>query len=155
VKTGNDGGLALRSAAEKKSNNIIRFLKNGTKVTVHGVEDGWAHVTVGKETGYVMDKFLYEEKQEEPEKPETPETPEEPEKPEAQPLPVIGEKTVKTGNDGGLALRSAAEKKAGNILGFYANGTKVFLHGTENGWAHVTVNGQTGYMMGKYLADKE
>ncbi len=166
VKTGNSGGLALRAKAEK-GNNIYAYYKNGTKVAIHGVEGEWAHVTVNDRTGYMMVKYLASFNVEKPEeeKPETPETPADPEQPEEKPEDkpeekpaapaVIGQKVVKTGNSGGLALRSAAERKSDNILAFYDNGTVVNLHGVKNGWAHVTVNGVTGYMMDKYLATVE
>ena len=59
---------------------------------------------------------------------------------------------VRTGNADPLKLRARASQDA-RILGKYKNGTLVSVHEKASGWARVTVNGQEGYMMLKFLAD--
>ncbi len=176
VRTGNSGGLALRTACDRSSKTLIRFYANGTKVDVHAIEDGWALVTVNGETGYMMDKYLAMVQEEEPEedkpteeepagKPED-EKPEEDKPAEDEPADkpeenkpsapaVIGTKVIHTGNDGGLALRTACNRSSKTLIGFFDNGTVVSIHSIKDGWAHVTVNGQTGYMMDRYLKNAE
>ena len=52
------GALALRKAP---NGTLIKFVKDGTKVTVtglHATNKAWAKVTVGGQSGYMMLKFL-------------------------------------------------------------------------------------------------
>lgn len=53
---------------------------------------------------------------------------------------------------GNLNLRELPSLQA-KVLGQYPTGTWMTVHGEEDGWSHVTVNGKTGYVMSKYLTD--
>ncbi len=53
---------------------------------------------------------------------------------------------------GSLNLRQEPSLNA-KVLGQYPSGTWMTVHGEENGWSHVTVNGKSGYVVSKYLTD--
>ena len=58
---------------------------------------------------------------------------------------------VSTGNSGALNLRESFSTSS-RSLGLYPNGTPVFVYATLGAWVHVSVGGQTGYMMAKFLS---
>ena len=61
-----------------------------------------------------------------------------------------GEGYVVQTQSGRLHLR-ATPSTNGKSLGLYESGTIVIVHSKKNGWAYVTAEGKTGYMMLKYL----
>lgn len=142
VKTGNTGKLNLRSLKDGNSESLGLYA-NDTPVRVTHREDGWAYVKVDSKEGWMMLKFLTSQ---DPSATPTP-------KPGQTPPPVT-ENTlmiVKTGNTGKLNLRAEADKGS-KSLGMYANGTEVTVTHREDGWAYVTVEGQKGCMMLKFLS---
>jgi len=50
----------MRSAPTKANDNIITTIKEGAKINVTEVEEGWAKARYGKYSGYIMDEFLQE-----------------------------------------------------------------------------------------------
>lgn len=145
VQTGNTGKLNLRSLKDSESESLGKY-ENGTPVRVTHREDGWAYVKVDTKEGWMMLKFLTSQ---DPSATPTP-------KPGQTPTPVT-ENTlmiVKTGNTGKLNLRADADKDS-KSLGMYANGTEVTVTHREGQWAYVTVDGQKGCMMLKYLANPD
>lgn len=145
VQTGNTGKLNLRSLKDADSDSLGMYA-NGTSVRVIHREDGWAYVKVDTKEGWMMLKFLTSQ---DPSATPTP-------KPGQTPPPVT-ENTlmiVKTGNTGKLNLRADADKESSS-LGMYANGTEVTVTHREGAWAYVTVDGKTGCMMLKYLANPD
>ena len=148
VSTGNSGKLNLRSRASDAAPANDRYA-NGTPVTVLKDAGTWLQVRAGKRTGYMMRKYLSA----------------------AAPLDSPGQQgstgdaaatpapaasaaqtmVVHTGNDERLHLRQKPRTNAVS-LGLFANGTEVTVRDTAGGWANVTVNGQSGYMMLKFLS---
>ena len=142
VNTGNEGRLHLRKAMRKTSDSLGLF-DNGTAVTVHAVQSGWAQVTVDGKRGYMLSAMLSD----------TPPAPRDTTPTEN--VPSGGETRtmyVSTGNEGRLHLRKAM-RKTSDSLGLFENGTAVTVHAVQGGWAQVTVNGQSGYMLRSLLAD--
>ena len=138
VRTGNSGRLHLREFASQSARSLGLYA-NGTPVRVTARSGAWAFVTVGGNTGYMMLQFL------------TATVPSQP-----YPVPVIqpGSSTlmyVRTGNSGKLHLREYASQSA-RSLGLYPNGTPVLVYATMGAWVHVSVGGQTGYMMAQFLS---
>ena len=64
---------------------------------------------------------------------------------------TTGSTVVRTGNSGKLNLREQANSNA-KVLGQYSNGTAVQVLQQGTAWCYVSVNGQTGYMMTKFLS---
>ncbi len=106
---------------------------NGQQVTVLSTTDNWAYVRVDGKTGYMLTEYLKDSFS----KPAGTDT-------------VIATLYVSV-EDGLLKLRKSPGASAA-IIGKYFNGTPVNVHAyTNSTWAYVTVKGQTGYMMRKYL----
>ena len=81
--------------------------------------------------------------------PEQPETPEQPEQPSQTTGGTV--MVVKTGDGNKLNLRDKP-KSGAVILGQYPVGTQVpVLNPLGGTWNYVSVGGQTGYMMDKFL----
>ncbi|MBE5786865.1 MAG: hypothetical protein E7324_04910 [Clostridiales bacterium] len=141
-----DGPLALRSAPEKKNQTLLGFYPTNTPVTVYEIVAGWARVQVNGASGYMMASYLA------PVVPPAQDGEGEGEQPEGSTPPAqTMEMVVRTGNNGGLALRSKAQK-GDNIKAFYPNGTRVTVYSIQGIWAKVSVNGTSGYMMVSMLA---
>lgn len=139
VHTGNNGRLHLRALPTANSQSLGLY-PNGTQVLVHWTSNGWAFVTVvyNQAQGYMATGCLRSGA--------SPVCPD--------PAPVPTEYTVmyvRTGNAGKLHLRAYASQSA-QSLGLFPNGTAVVVTARSNGWAYVTVNGLTGYMMLAYLS---
>lgn len=139
IATGNPERLHLRPQPTTKSESLGLY-PNGTQVTVTARTKDWVYVTVSTNgaKGWMMEKFLTAQK---------------PGGAATETLPPITENTamwIATGNTGKLHLRAKASTDSAS-LGKYPNGTPVTVHSRTNTWAYVTVNGQTGYMMLKFL----
>ncbi len=147
VSTGNDGKLNLRSCASASAPAIGRYA-NGTPVTVLKDAGAWLRVRAGGRTGYMMLEYLSATAPSASSGQQTTLG-----DAEATPTPVPSAAqtmVVQTGNDERLHLRQRPRADAVS-LGLFANGTVVTVRSTANDWANVTVNGQTGYMMLKFL----
>ena len=57
VQTGNNAPLKMRARPDGNS-DIVGTFPNGTRVTVHTEQNGWAFVTAGDQSGYMMMKYL-------------------------------------------------------------------------------------------------
>lgn len=57
VQTGNNAPLKMRAHPDGNS-DIVGTFPNGTRVTVHTEQNGWAFVTAGEQSGYMMLKYL-------------------------------------------------------------------------------------------------
>lgn len=135
VNTGNRGVLNLRALPNKNAACIGQYAY-GTSVLVLYLSDGWAYVLAGGQYGYMMSQYLsyYQ--------------------PTPSYDPTPSESTVmyiKTGNSGRLHLRMAPSQSAAS-LGLYANGTQVTVLSRSGAWVYVSVGGQYGYMMRKFLS---
>ncbi len=129
--------LNLRVAPDKNSRSLGKYY-NGVQVVINGAiekndkGEEWVKVSVCGLQGYMDNSFLNYEAEKDP----------------ASAMPVM--KVHNTNPVGNLHLRSAQSTDSAS-LGLYDNGTKVILMGFTGEWAHVIVNGQTGFMMAKYL----
>lgn len=129
--------LNLRVAPDKNSRSLGKYY-NGVQVVINGAVEKndkgeeWVKVSVCGLQGYMDNSFLNYEAEKNP----------------ASVMPVM--KVHNTNPVGNLHLRSAQSTDSAS-LGLFENGTKVILMGFTGEWAHVIVNGQTGFMMAKYL----
>ena len=126
------GSLNLRETASANARALLG-IPQGTVLEVLAHADGWAKVSYGGATGYVMDKFLTFTD----------------DKPQ-QDAPMAGKTaTVNTGG-GSLNLREMAESDARVLLSI-PDGSEVelLIHGTA--WCKITYNGTTGYVVTRYL----
>ncbi len=137
VRTNTGVGLNLRDQPSLEG-NIITSYKPGTAVTLVLRGNDWYKVSVDGTTGYMASRYLTG----------------------SQSTGSSGGTTAtgypKTGvvsNPGAnqvLLLRETASTDA-RVLGYYRNGTSVQLLGESGSFYKVTVNGQNGYMMKKYI----
>ena len=107
VNVASSSTLNLRASASASA-AILASLANGTKVSVHSIENGWAKVTANGKTGFVSSKFLKEENK-------------------------TTSQYVKVSDGSKLNLRASAST-SGAILASLANGTQVTVHSNANGW---------------------
>lgn len=125
--------LHLRAQPGKEALSLGRYY-NGVQVQLLGPEqEGWVPVRVGTLTGFMMARFLKMPGQ------------------GLAPLsamPVM-QVNIPAGMDG-LPLM-AAQSTDCPPLGQYGSGTPVIVMGFDSMWAHVIVEGQTGFMLGRYL----
>ena len=159
-----EGRLNLRSTASTTA-GVLASLPNGTMVDVLGYEGNWAHVRVNGQEGYVSKDYLKEVETAAPTESipaDTPAPENTPEQPASTPAPentpepqksVKAKVTLSTA-EGKLNLRSTAST-TGGVLASLPNGTMVDVLGYEGNWAHVTVNGQEGYVSKDYLKEVE
>ena len=148
VRTGNVGGLYLRSAATKSdSRNILTMLPNGTAVEVLSKGAYWSRVRAGALEGHVMSKFLASDAG-------VPNVPSAVPGGTASPVPagpVAGTATVQTPNKGSLRMRSSAASSGNNVLLSipYAGTVLVLSRGAQ--WSQVRYRTQDGYVVSSFL----
>ena len=128
----NTRGLNLRSTP---NGNILGSYPRGTKVTVLSTQDGWSKVEVGGQTGYMASLWLSSNKP-------TGST---------GSSAVIGTAIVNNPLDTQVLFLRSEPNTSSESLGYYRNGKSVTLLAKLDGWYKVKVDGQTGYMMAKYL----
>lgn len=148
VRTGNVGGLYLRSAATTSdSRNVLTTLPNGTAVEVLSKGAYWSRVRAGTLEGYVKSKFLASDAG-------VPNAPSVVPGGTASPVPagpVAGTATVQTANKGSLRLRSSAASTGNNVLLSipYASTVLVLSRGAQ--WSQVRYRTQDGYVISSFL----
>ena len=125
VNVASSSTLNLRASASASA-AILASLANGTKVSVHSIENGWAKVTANGKTGFVSSKFLKEENK-------------------------TTSQYVKVSDGSKLNLRASAST-SGAILASLTNGTQVTVHSNANGWAKITASGKTGFVSSQFLS---
>ena len=146
ISTGNTGRLNLRELPSQQSRSLGLF-SNGTPLQAILLASGWAQVIVNGQSGFMMSKFLSAVA---PGSGGSATPKPDGTAPTAAPG-FVGTMYVHTGNSGKLNLRENISTSSA-CLGQYANGTPVTVHATIGAWAHVTVEGKTGYMMNKFLS---
>ncbi len=119
--------LHLRTGASKSALSLGKYY-NGTPVTVLSEQDNWAYVQVGTLNGYMWTPYLSKDYVQ-----------------SAQPIV-----TVNNVSGTGLHLRGGQSTESTD-LGLYKNGTQAVVLGLSEGWCHVEVNGQTGFMLREKL----
>lgn len=143
VHTGNTGRLHLRTQPSVQALSLGLYA-NGTSVTVHSTQNGWASVTVGGQNGYMLLSCLSAN---------APVGPVPTAYPWSVVTPVPTEDTtlyVRTGNTGKLHLREQPTTTS-RSLGLFPNGTAVQVTARVGNFAFVRVGGLQGYMMLNFL----
>lgn len=135
----NTRGLNLRS---EPNGTILGSYPRGTAVTVLSTENGWSKVQVNGQTGYMSSLWLSSSI------PTTPSVP-------STPSSSIGTAVVNNPSDTQVLFLRREPSTASEALGYYRNGKTVTLLAKLDGWYKVKVDGQTGYMMAKYLKVKD
>ncbi len=133
VRTNTGRGLNLRDQPSLQG-NILGSYKTGTAVSVISRGNGWYKVSVDGQTGYMSSQYLTG-------------------KTSGGSSTTGYPKTGTVSNPGAnqvLLLRETASTDA-RVLGYYRNGTSVQLLGESGNFYKVNVNGQSGYMMKKYI----
>lgn len=140
VRTNTGAGLNLRSEPSE-SGKILTSCKPGTAVKLLSRGNGWHKVQVNGQVGYMAARYLTT-------------------------APATGNGSGSTGttatfgtvqNPGKnqvLLLRETASTQA-RVLGYYRNGTQVTITGSQGDFYKVTVAGQNGYMMKKFISVKQ
>ena len=126
------GSLNLRETPSANA-RVLLGIPQGTVLEVLSHADGWAKVSYGGSTGYVMDKYLTF----------TDDAPQ-------QEAPATGKTaTVNTGG-GSLNLREMAQSDARVLLSI-PDGAQVELLIQGSAWCKIAYNGTTGYVVTRYL----
>ena len=130
VRTNSGRGLNLRAEPSLKG-EIITSFKPGTAVRLLVRGSEWHKVEADGKTGFMSSRYL---------------------SPAAQNSGTAKQTGIVTnpGANQVLLLREKASTDA-RVIGSYRNGTKVSITGEENGFYKVEVNGQTGFMMKKFI----
>lgn len=126
--------LNLRESPTTKSQTLGKYYAGTEAVRLFSntASNDWTRVIIHGRTGWMLNEFLSGGAGYAPDM-----------------LPPMG--TVQGVETGGLNLRAAPDAKA-EVLGQYANGTKVEILAVVGNWAHVRLrNGAAGFMMLKYL----
>lgn len=127
----NARGLNLRS---EPNGTIIGSYPRGTAVTVLSTQNGWSKVKVNGQTGYMFSRWLSSSKPG-----------------SGSSSSVIGSAVVNNPSDTQVLFLRKEPSTASEALGYYRNGKTVTLLKKLDGWYKVKVDGQTGYMMAKFL----
>lgn len=115
------------------SYSIITSLSNGTKVNVISSSGGWSKITTGRTTGYVSNQYL------------------------SNSAPSSSSETSTTKYvvaNVGLNVRKGPSTSHA-VVTTLANGTKVTVKSTSNGWSKITTGNITGYVSSSYLTSKK
>jgi len=130
VKT-NSRGLNLRRTP---NGDILGSYPRGTAVTILSTADGWSKVTVNGQTGYMASQWLSASKPS-----------------SGSSSAITGTAVVNNPLDTQVLFLRSEPSTSSQSLGYYRNGKTVTLLAKLDGWYKVKVDGQTGYMMAKYL----
>lgn len=149
VRTGNTGGLYLRSAATSSDpRNILTTLPNGTSLELLAKGASWCRVRSGSLEGHVMTKYLAFDGSLPVSSTTAPgET--------TQPLPVgagSGTATVQSANKGALRLRSSASTSGDNVLLSIPYGSTLVVLSRGQQWSQVRYRSQDGYVVSSFLS---
>lgn len=119
--------LNLRQSASKSSRSIGKY-GNGTYVTVLSQGNTWCKVIVDGKTGYMMTEFL-----------------------KFYGLNGSSSATVVHPDRTFVYLRGGPSQQTGRILQKVPHGARVTILTPGTTWSQVKYNGQTGYMMTRFL----
>ncbi|MBQ7454978.1 MAG: SH3 domain-containing protein [Clostridia bacterium] len=150
VVTCDDGGkLNLRQSPESNA-KILTRIPNGTVLTVTPVSSKWCAASYNGETGYVMSSFLVMVSSSATPTPSP--TPAQAVTPTPSPTPAAGayNAMVYCADGGKLNLRKTASTSA-KVLTQIPTGTPLNVTRIDNTWCAATYNGQTGFVMSKFL----
>ena len=129
-------GLNVRKGPST-SYSVITKLANGTKVTVRSTSNGWSKITSGSVTGYVSSSYLSSTSTSSN---------------SSSNAETTTTKYVNT--SAGLNVRKGPSTSY-SIITKLANGTKVTVRSTSNGWSKITSGSVTGYVSSSYLSSSK
>ncbi|MBQ8536617.1 MAG: SH3 domain-containing protein [Clostridia bacterium] len=137
-----DGSEVPGYAAPSTEANVLFFYPAGYRVVVHSIENGWAFISMDTVGRYVQTKYLSL----------TNPTDTEHSSNDLEGSGLARTMVIQTGNSGKLNLRASP---GGKLVERYPNGTQVTVlsQANKNGWAQVKIQGKSGYVQVKYLAD--
>ncbi|WP_081799501.1 SH3 domain-containing protein, partial [Neobacillus jeddahensis] len=138
--------LNMRKSPASDASVLVK-LARGVAVIVHSEANGWAKIEAYGQTGYVSSAFLSETKP-------TAGTDSAPDNSSEQENKTDVTKYIDVVYGSSLNMRSGASTSA-PVISKLARGTLVTVHSEENGWAHITANGKTGYVSSQYLSATE
>ena len=129
-------GLNVRKGPST-SYAVVTTLTNGTKVTVKSTSNGWSKITSGGITGYVSSSYLSSSK------------------PSTDNDSSSETSTTKyVDSNAGLNVRKGPGTSY-SVITTLADGTKVTVKSTSNGWSKITTGNTTGYVSSSYLTSKK
>ncbi len=129
-------GLNVRKGPST-SYAVVTTLTNGTKVTVKSTSNGWSKITSGGITGYVSSSYLSNSK------------------PSTDDDSTNETSTIKyVDANTGLNVRKGPSTSYA-VITKLADGTKVTVKSTSNGWSKITTGNTTGYVSSSYLTSKK
>jgi uncharacterized protein YgiM (DUF1202 family) len=129
-------GLNVRKGPST-SYAVITKLADGTKVTVKSTSNGWSKITTGNTTGYVSSSYLTSSK------------------PSTDNDSTNETSTIKyVDANTGLNVRKGPSTSYA-VITKLADGTKVTVKSTSNGWSKITTGNTTGYVSSSYLTSKK
>ncbi|MEG0855663.1 MAG: SH3 domain-containing protein [Terrisporobacter sp.] len=131
-------GLNVRKGPSTSYAKVAK-LAHKTKVTVVSTSGGWSKITSGSVTGYVSDSYLSKT---------NPSTSNDNNTSDDNNQTSTTTKYVKASV--GLVVRKGAGTSYAKVTTL-ANGTKVTVHSTSNGWSKITSGSVTGYVSSTYL----
>ncbi len=124
--------LHLRTGPGQEYPSLGKYYNGVTVVINSDLSGEWTFVIIGNLSGYMKTEYLSIGTASAP----------------ASAMPVM--KVSNPNRTANLHLREDPTTDSVS-LGLYPNGTKVVLMGFSDTWAHVIVNGEMGFMLGKYL----
>ena len=127
-----DVGLNVRKGPST-SYEVITKLADGTKVNVISTSGDWSKITTGSITGYVSNKYLSNSDSSSSSETST---------------------TKYVDADVGLNVRKGPGTNY-SVITKLADGTKVTVKSTSNGWSKITTGNTTGYVSSSYLTSKK
>lgn len=139
-----DGGKLNLRRTPTSGGAVLERIPNGTLLNVYAVDGKWYATSYNGQTGYVMGSFLAFSAA------AATATPVPAAVITAPPAASTANATVVTGDGGSLNLRQTPAAN-GKVLDRIPNGTALSAEAVDGKWYRVAFNGQTGYVMAKYL----
>jgi uncharacterized protein YgiM (DUF1202 family) len=129
--------MAVLKAEANASSETVAGLSAGVELTVNSIAGDWAYVSVKGQKGYVYTGFLEMRKKRVPPAVDV----QHDQSNSAAEAPKSGQAAVKN-----VAILKAKADVSSETLKWLSAGEKLTVISTEGNWAHVSVNGQEGYV---------
>lgn len=139
-----DGGKLNLRRTPSSGGAVLERIPNGTMLSVYAVDGRWYATSYNGQTGYVLGSFLALGSA------AATATPAPAAVVTAPPVSAAANATVFTSDGGSLNLRQTPAAN-GKVLDRIPNGTALSAEAVDGKWYKVSFNGQTGYVMAKYL----